>query len=159
MGQLAALSVLTSDNAAAQKVLEVVGEGRVRVWLESVGCESTDVPVGFGDDQFGALRGCMTTGGDQIRVLRAVWGSHVYGPLRTWLRNNVRNTRLSWFAEPPVFWSHKTGSLAGVVHDVGVMSVPGSQVFVAVLVSGVVDSVAVSVEMAGFGDRLVSLFR
>lgn len=150
--QLAALSIITSDNAAASYALQTAGPAPVGEFLDLAGCDSTDIPPGFSDSMFGALREAGTTAEDQLRILGLVWTDDRFVPLRRWMANNMLNGRLSARFEPPTVFAHKTGTLAGAVHDVGVLTTPKARMSVAVLTSErESDAVTMAAEMANLG--------
>ena len=70
------------------------------------------------------------------------------------MRNNVRNSRLSAYFAPSTWFAHKTATLAGAVHDVGVLRTPAAQATVVVLTSANADSVSAAFTMARFGRAL-----
>ena len=61
LSEVAALSIVTSDNAAASCVLETVGVDAYLQFLESAGCENTGTPTGFSDEHFPSLSKVGTT--------------------------------------------------------------------------------------------------
>ena len=155
MREIAALSIVCSDNAAASFILETAGAGAYRRFLADAGCAHTGTPPGFQDHQFAELAGCATTAADQMRILRHVWRTECCRPLRGWMANNLLNARLSARTEPPDLFAHKTGTLSGAVHDVGVLTTAsGMEAFIVVLTSGNADSIDASHEIAGFGRDL-----
>ncbi|WP_420611061.1 serine hydrolase [Candidatus Poriferisodalis sp.] len=152
--EIAALSIVTSDNAAASAILDAVGDAAIKDFLERAGCRDTDPVPGFSDADFENLRGAYTTAVDQYRILTQVWSSRRLGDLRRWLTNNLRNTRLSARIEPPRTFAHKTGTLCDVAHDVGMLSTPQCRASVIVLTSKETDPTAVAYKMAGLGSQM-----
>ncbi len=152
--ELSSLAILTSDNAAASYVLEFLGVEPYCRFLRAAGCENTGAPSGFGDEDLTLLREARTTATDQLRILRHVWNTDCLRPLRTWMANNLRNGRLSARIEPPAVFAHKTGTLEGVVHDVGVLTTPDLRASLVVLTSAEPDPVATSAQMADLGRDL-----
>ena len=152
--EVAALSIVTSDNGAASAVLAAVGDAAIKDFLESAGCRDTDPVPGFSDADFENLQGACTTAVDQYRILSQVWSSRSLAELRTWLTNNLRNARLSARIEPPRTFAHKTGTLCDVAHDVGMLSTPQCRASVIVLTSKEVDPTAVAYTMAGLGCQM-----
>ena len=71
------------------------------------------------------------------------------------MSNNLRNARLSYRIEPPAVFAHKTGTLNGAAHDVGMLTVPTSRVSLVVLTSGE-DPVDISSRMAKFGSDVAN---
>ena len=152
--ELSSLAILTSDNAAATYILDLIGDGPYRRFLSSAGCEHTGIPPGFSDRHFPQLQRTMTTATDQSRIVDYVWSIDALRPLRIWMANNIRNTRLSARTEYPTIFAHKTGTLNGAVHDIGMLTTPNLQASVVVLTSGESDPVVTSVQMADLGSYL-----
>ena len=156
MPELAALAIVSSDNAAADLILEHLGPEPYERFLSDAGCLRTGTPPGFTDGCFDRLAEVRTTARDQISILGHVWSTDILRPLRRWMANNLYNSRLTARTEPPDVFAHKTGTLAGAVHDVGVLTTPRLRASVAVLASGEEDPVAVSYEMAELGRGLAA---
>lgn len=155
IAELAALSIITSDNAAASLVLKHLPPKHYFRFLTDAGCDSTDAPQGFGDDCFGGLSRVRTTARDQLRILEHVWETSSLNSLRDWMSNNIRNSRLSARIDPPSIFAHKTGTLDGVAHDVGLLTTPVLRTFIVVLSSNEHDPVTTSAEMADLGCDLM----
>ena len=160
IAELAALAIITSDNAAASTILKYLSPKHYFRFLTDAGCDSTDAPQGFGDDSLEDLNRARTTAKDQLGILEHVWKTNSLSPLRNWMSNNIRNSRLSARIDPPATFAHKTGTLDGVAHDVGVLTTPQLHAVIVVLASDEQDSVATSAEMADLGyDLMHSLSR
>lgn len=154
--ELSALAILTSDNAAATYILDLLGVDPYLRFMKEAGCDHTDIPPGFGDEHFALLREVKTTAADQNRILSCVWNTDQLKPLRLWMANTVLNTRLSARTEPPSVFAHKTGTLEGTLHDVGMLTSPGLRASLIVLTSNEVDPISTTAQMANLGDRLAS---
>ena len=152
--ELAALAIVTSDNAAATHIFRILGTERYEQFLRSAGCDHTGTPDGFNDDQLGALARVLTTARDQTRILNSAWTRDCLAPLRVWMANNLRNARLSARTEPPDVFAHKTGTLAAAAHDAGILTTPTFRASVVALTSDEPDTVATSAEMADLGTEL-----
>lgn len=152
--ELSALAILTSDNAAASYILNFLGMEPYRQFLRVANCRSTGTPPGFTDEHFHILEEVKTTAIDQINILEYVWNTECLRCLRVWMANNLHNTRLSARTEPPDIFAHKTGTLGGAVHDIGVLTTPHLRASIAVLTSAEMDPVDTSSEIADLGRSL-----
>ena len=152
--ELSALAILTSDNAAASYILDFLGVEPYCRFLRVANCRSTGTPPGFTDEHFHILGEIKTTATDQINILEYVWNTECLRCLRLWMANNLHNTRLSARTEPPDIFAHKTGTLGGAVHDIGVLTTPQLQASIAVLTSAETDPVVTSSEIADLGHNL-----
>ena len=154
--ELSALAILTSDNAAATYILDQFGVDHYLRFLNEAGCHHTGIPPGFGDEHFALLREVKTTAADQSRILSCIWNTDQLKPLRRWMANNVLNARLSARTEPPSVFAHKTGTLEGILHDVGMLTHPGLRASLVVLTSNEMDPIVTTAQLADLGDRLAS---
>ena len=154
--ELSALAILTSDNAAATYILDLLGVDPYLRFMSEAGCEHTGIPPGFNDEHFALLREVKTTASDQNRILSYVWDTDQLKPLRGWMANNVLNGRLSACTEPPSVFAHKTGTLEGTLHDVGMLITPEFRASLIVLTSNEADPIATTAQMASLGDCLAS---
>lgn len=125
IGELARLVLATSDNRVAQHLVVLVGADRITSIAASLGCSHTRLQVGFSDEMLSPLgRTNETTAADCVIVLDALARLPVLDPLRPALRSNLFNSRILLRLPDEIIVSHKTGSLAGVVNDVGVIHAP-----------------------------------
>lgn len=152
--ELSSLAIITSDNAAASYILNAIGADRYRTFLRAAGCERTGTPPGFNDEHFPLLQRVKTTAMDQNRILNFVWTIDSLHPLRLWMANNLRNSRLSARTDYPVVFAHKTGTLDGVAHDIGMLTTPNLRASMIALTSRESDAVSTSMEMADLGTEL-----
>ncbi|MGE3621125.1 MAG: serine hydrolase [Acidimicrobiia bacterium] len=135
--ELARLSLATSDNRIAEHLVTLVGIDAVTAAATSLGCTGTALHIGFGDDALNARgRANVTTVADCRRVLDAVGRMPVLAPLRPALRTSLFNTRILSSLPDHVVVSHKTGTLDGVVADVGVIHAPAGDLTACFLTDG-----------------------
>jgi len=151
LGELAALAIVLSDNAAAQVVCEYVDPARWADALHVLGLADPGRPPGFTDDHFAELSGLRTDLDAQVAMLRSVATEPVLAPLLGWMGDNLRNTRVSRLIPPPSRFHHKTGTLDGVLHDVGVLRAGHHQLIVVTLTERQVDPVGTEDELTSFG--------
>jgi beta-lactamase class A len=138
--ELGGVVLATSDNPAADHLLGVVGVERVARLLAATGCRDTRLEVGFADAELGAAgRRNVTTADDQVRLLRRVHAEPAWRPVVTALASSVRNTRLPLLLPDDLVVAHKTGTLAGVANDVGILYGRDVDLVIAVLTDGQAD--------------------
>jgi beta-lactamase class A len=159
LADLCAFAITTSDNAAADFLLRRAGAARVADWLKSVGCgEGTKLAVGYSDDTIERSgRQNTLTVSDSIKILRAVLQGPVYEPLVSAMMNNVRNQRIPRFLHDDIWVAHKTGSLTGVVNDIGIVFVPQGAFILSILSEGQRSPYATEGEIARLAEALVAL--
>jgi beta-lactamase class A len=159
LADLCAFAITTSDNAASDFLLRQIGTARVADWLKSIGCgEGTKLAVGYSDEAIERDgRQNTLTVSDSIRVLRAVASDPIYEPLVSAMMNNVRNQRIPRFLDDDVWVAHKTGSLTGVVNDIGIVFAPQGAFILSVLCEGQPSPYGTEGEIARLAEALVAL--
>jgi beta-lactamase class A len=121
--ELVRLALVTSDNAAADYLVRRIGFAELERELAFLGATRTRFERGFAPGQHaGLMTANPTCARDAALWLRTLWAGEAPGAdeILAALTNNLRNTRLTAPFERPV--PHKTGSLAGVVHDAALVS-------------------------------------
>ncbi len=128
-----ALAITTSDNPCSDFLTRLVGADYVNQWMQGVGLSAASRFAGGFTDQEISARGSdnRTTALDCLRLFDEIFSNDIYAPLRRFLFNNIRNQRIPRLLSDNVQVAHKTGSLAGVVNDAGLI-VQGDTVFIAV---------------------------
>lgn len=135
--ELGGVVLATSDNPAAEHLLGLVGRERVARLLAATGCRDTRLEVGFADGELGAAgRRNVTTADDQVRLLRRLHAEPAWRSVVTALASSVRNTRLPLLLPDELVVAHKTGTLAGVVNDAGILYGRDVDLVIAVLTDG-----------------------
>jgi beta-lactamase class A len=115
----------------------VVGRDRVHRLLARLGCRATRLEVGFADDELGAAgRGNVTSADNVVRLLGHVYAEAGCRHVVAALASSVRNTRLPLYLPDDLVVAHKTGSLAGVTNDAGILYGGGVDLVAAVLTDG-----------------------
>ena len=94
---------------------------------------------------------------DSIRILRATLRDQAYEPLVSAMMNNVRNQRIPRFLDDDVWVAHKTGSLTGVVNDIGIVFAPEGAFILSVLCEGQPSPYGTEGEIARLAEKLVVL--
>lgn len=158
---LAALCVMTSDNASADYLCRLLGFDAVNGWLDAIGCsQETRLRSGYGDDAI-EMRGRLNTitARDGVTCLQAIAATDELLQLRHFMRNNIRNQRIPRFLDDDVTVCHKTGSLNGVVNDVGIVEHPAASFAVVFLCQDQPDTYATEGEVARTAQAMCELLR
>lgn len=149
LAELAALMLATSDNRIAARLIAMLGPAAITSTARSIGCDATELRVGFGDDDLGpAARSNVTSVRDCATALAVIATDPACAALRPALRSSLFNSRILARLPDEIVVSHKTGSLAGVVNDVGVIHAPGGDVTLCVLSDGQADRELTSAAIA-----------
>jgi beta-lactamase class A len=148
VAELCALSLMTSDNPAAQYLLELVGKEAVNQTARRWGCVATRLEVGFSDASLGIEgRRNVTSATDALMMLKRLTGDPVYSRLLPALANSVRNFRIPLRLPPGSRVLHKTGSLDGVCNDVGLLRGTRTDLAVAFVCDRQADTARCSIEI------------
>lgn len=146
--ELSRLALSTGDNRIAEHLVVLLGAERVDAVAASLGCRNTRLQVGFADEMLSAAgRANVTTAADCATALQAVFRLPALAPLRTALRSSMFNSRILLRMPDEIIVSHKTGSLAGVVNDVGVIHAPSGDLTACFLTDGQLDSARTSADI------------
>ncbi|MBI1308381.1 MAG: hypothetical protein GC129_00785 [Proteobacteria bacterium] len=147
--EVAGLSLAASDNSTASWLFERIGAEPVNALMARLGCgEGNVLTYSFNEAILNERRkqhsNTMTAQG-ALKLLHAVWTQPVYAQVKGWLYNCVRGPRLRGYFGGDVY--NKTGSLSGVVNDVGVLTDGTRAVAVAVFTRGETDAPACAREI------------
>lgn len=143
--ELAGLMLATSDNRIADHLVAMVGPATITDAARTIGARDTVVSVGFDDEHLGPSgRANLTTASDCARALHAIAVEATFDAIRPALRSSLFNTRILSALPDEIVVSHKTGTLTGVVNDVGTMHAPGGDLIVCFLTDGQADHAATS---------------
>ncbi|MFZ1109715.1 MAG: serine hydrolase [Rhodomicrobium sp.] len=148
--EVAALSLITSDNPIAIYITGIVGFERVNSVLRRLGCDTRAVmAAGFTEDELGPKnRVNQASANDLILVFNEVLQNSRYEDLDKALANNLRNNRLPALLPDSAIVSHKTGSLNGVINNAGTVRDGEASFTLAVLTDDQADPLATTTEMA-----------
>ena len=118
-----ALALMTSDNPLAVMLTERVGMSAVNDVLARAGCSAgSGMRAGFREAELGAPnRANQLSARDTLKLLTAL-EEDAYHEIRHAMSNNLRGTRITVRLPDTAVTAHKTGSLAGVVNDAGIVS-------------------------------------
>ena len=121
--EVSRLAVITSDNPLAVHLQSLVDFAGVNRLLEDIGCPpQCRMAAGFSEEELGPRnRVNVLTTDACIRIWTALKHDPLYGDLMIALKNNLRNQRIPALLPDEVAVFHKTGSLDGVVNDVGIL--------------------------------------
>ncbi len=156
--EVCAFSLMTSDNPAAQHVLRLVGHDRIRRICGKLQLSQTAMTVGFTDQELGVIgRRNVSTAREALRIIEHIEASPTLGDLRRFLVNNQRNTRIPVRLEDEIPVMHKTGSLATVVNDVGVIHLPHMRIALAYLCADEADTALAAVAIGDSALRVVEI--
>ena len=156
---LCALAIASSDNAAADFLMSLAGPAAIAAWLRRAGCGAkSGLVAGYSDAAIESMgRDNTLTIADSVMLLRAVFADPVYDPLLRFMLNNVRNQRIPRLLDDAVWVAHKTGSLAGVVDDIGIVFAGNDAFILSVLCDHQTDTLATEHEIARVCAELVAM--
>ena len=147
--ELAGLMLATSDNRIADHLVMRLGFDAVNRVAAGIGCHSTRLAAGFGDDVLGQPgRANVNTAADCATALAAIWQLAELAPLRAAMRSSLFNSRILALLPDEVVVAHKTGSLTGVVNDIGVIHAARGDLTACFLTDGQTDAGAAAQAIA-----------
>lgn len=155
LDELAALVLMTSDNPAADHLIQLVGFDGVNQAIRRLGAsEATRLSIGFEDACLGELgRQNVGTAWDALLLVeRACEEPRIRHVLTNSLRNNRIPLRLP--DETPV--AHKTGTLLTVANDAGIVYGERVRLAICFLSDGQPDKARTSIDI---GDTVASIWR
>ena len=125
--EICRLALLTSDNPLAVRLMDLVTLEEIRQTMSRAGLsEHSQIIAGFTDPELGPPnRANLFTPRDTSTMFRVLATQDKYRALRIALENNLRNTRMPRLLPDSAVVAHKTGTLAGVVNDAGIVSDKG----------------------------------
>ncbi len=152
---LIGLMLIVSDNPATSAVLDVVGMDKVNAWCAANSLSGTNIAVGFEDASLGApLRANLTTAQDCVTLLQVIDREPRYAFIKHMLQNNLRSERIPKFLPDNALIAHKTGTLAGLVHDIAIVESPVAGYYLVVLADGLSDDAAFARDLAVFSEAV-----
>ena len=133
--EICRLALITSDNPLAVHLMELVTLEEIQLTMDRAGLsERSRIVAGFTDPELGPPnRANVFTASDCNALFRRLVTQDKYRDVRAALENNLRNTRMPRLLPDTAVVAHKTGSLAGVVNDVGIVSDKGRAFAIAFL--------------------------
>ncbi|MFT7573763.1 MAG: beta-lactamase class A [Alphaproteobacteria bacterium] len=157
--ELAAISLITSDNPVAVLLEERVGQQAVGAVLARAGiARDRQMRVGFREEELGPEnRANQMSALDVIEMFELLRSERRYGEIVLALENNLRNARIPALLPDEVVIAHKTGSLNGVVNDAGIVRLGVESFVVAFLADDQADPVATTNDIAECAKELYEL--
>lgn len=133
--EICRLALITSDNPLAVHLMDLVTLAEIRLTMDRAGLsDRSQIVAGFSDPELGPPnRANVFTASDCNTMFRFLATHDKYRGVRTALENNLRNARMPRLLPDTALVAHKTGSLAGVVNDVGIVSDKGRAFAIAFL--------------------------
>lgn len=133
--EICRLALITSDNPLAVHLMDLVTLEEIRRTMDAAGLsDRSRIVAGFTDPELGPPnRANVFTASDCNALFRRLVTQDKYSEVRIALENNLRNTRMPRLLPDTAVVAHKTGSLAGVVNDVGIVSDKGRAFAIAFL--------------------------
>lgn len=160
LGELCGWTIVTSDNPAASFLVQYIGIEAIRARIKFWGLTNTTFECSFSDSELGEKgRANLSSVRDLSFLIKAIWrrkGAGHYSLLWKWLVNNVRNHRLPAMLPDDLVVAHKTGSLKGVVNDVGIIETK-PPVLIAAMMDRQADPVRASVELGTLAVEVVEI--
>ncbi len=124
INDLAHLMITISDNTASNVLLDLLGMDAINAGMRELGLQETRLERRFIDfEARRAGRDNWTTARDMALLLTHIHQGHIPERerlLQILLRQNVYNILPAYWNEELLF-AHKTGGLAGIMHDVGLL--------------------------------------
>lgn len=148
--EICRLALITSDNPMAVHLQGLVGLDAVNELLADIGCgPPCRMGAGFSEAELGpANRANVLTADAALDLLAAAQRDPIHADLMLAMSNNLRGQRIPALLPEAVVVAHKTGSLNGVVNDVGVVRGLAVAFAVAFLTDGQSDPAATSNDIA-----------
>lgn len=155
---LIGLMLIVSDNPATSAVLDAIGMDKVNGWLARNGLARSNLSIGFDDDALGApLRVNLTTAKDCLTLLEIIDQDPKYAFIKRMLANNLRNERIPKCLPDDAVIAHKTGTLAGLVHDIAIIESPVAAYYLVILGDGLEDDAKFARDLAAFSEEIYAL--
>jgi beta-lactamase class A len=146
--ELCRLALVTSDNAAADFLLGLVGPDAVNALIADWGCAATRLTTGYSDDCLeNGARTNVTSARDAATMIRRAATDPGVTDLATALANNLRGSRIPLRLTEETRTLNKTGTLEGVCNDAAVVLGAGSDLVAAFLCDAQPDVAATSIEL------------
>ncbi len=159
LAELSSIALITSDNPIAVLLETRVGRDAVDAVLrQALGRGDRRMAAGFSEGELGvANRANEMSALDVLRLLDTLRAKPRYKPIIEALENNLRNNRIPALLPDEAVIAHKTGSLAGVVNDAGIVRLGEVCFAAAFLADGQADAAATSADIAACSERLFRL--
>lgn len=157
--------LVQSDNEAANRLLDLVGEARVNATMASLGLVHTRMHNYFSPSRGPVDPGFnQTSPSDAATLLGLLAGDRLVSPsasqaLRSLLQRTADGTKLARGLPPGTPLAHKSGWYSGVANDAGIVYAPRATYVVAVFTEGVGDPEAANQAIAAVGQAIFETWR
>jgi beta-lactamase class A len=123
LSELCGIMLATSDNPAAQYILDLVGISNVNAFLADRQCNDTRMVVGYRDYELSSplARSNYSSAHDMANLLSIAYSERRYNPLLKSLTNGLRKSRIPLRLPEDLPVANKTGTLDGVVDDAAII--------------------------------------
>lgn len=150
LAEIIGLSLAAGDNRCADHLVRLLGLDRINRTAAVLGCTSTEVNVGFSDDVLNDRgRANLTTASDCARLLTLIREDQRFTDIRRAMSVNLVNTRIPSQLPAEIVVAHKTGSLNGVINDIGIISAGAGDLIVCFLTDAQADPMATTMAIGG----------
>jgi beta-lactamase class A len=149
----------TSDNPIAVFLIDLVGQASVNQLLGELGCTNSRLAATFTDHDLGPTgRANVTTASDTLRLLRCLHDIPDNHQVLYAMESSLQTARipLRMPDDGSIRVAHKTGSLAGVVNDAGIVRGDGLTMSVAVLCDAQRDAATTGIDI---GECVIECWR
>jgi beta-lactamase class A len=141
----ATLMVIVSDNTATNMLIDRVGMAKVNQTMERLGLTNTKLQRKMMDQEaWVANRENLSTPNEQARLLELIYEQAELGPQSTETLLEIlsipKSSRIRPLLPTGTRVAHKTGSVPGVVVDVGIVFLPDSPFIVSAMANWLTDS-------------------
>jgi beta-lactamase class A len=145
--ELVTLMIILSDNTATNMLIDLIGMDAVNKTMTGLGLKSTVLRRRMMDFAAAQTGQENTTSAADLTLLFTVINDSLglppaYGALMLDIltRQQVQD-KLPFYLPPETVLAHKTGTLAGVEHDGGILFVPGGPYIICILTADLVTNV------------------
>lgn len=153
--------IVLSDNPSANRLVNLVGAGRINATMANLGLKSTVLRNLFEGAALPGWNGQLnqTSPGDMLALLQRISSEQLISPsssraIRDLMLATRDSTRLPRLLPSEARIAHKSGWYQGVSNDVGIVYTPTGRFIVAVFVTGTNDAAAANDFIAAVGQSL-----
>ncbi len=139
--QLTELMITQSDNTATDMLIDLVGMKAVEKTAKELGMTKTTLQRKiFAFEEIDRGRDNYTTPGDMLQLLKEIYGGEKLkrehcDEMLQMLKKQKRNSMLPLGLPKDAVCAHKTGSLLGILHDVGIVYPPKGNPYIIILMA------------------------
>jgi beta-lactamase class A len=136
--EMCRLSLITSDNPMMVELQKRISYAEINAFMRDIGLSAAcRIGAGFSESELGpANRQNTVTARDCLTILEEIGRNAVHRDVLLALQNNLRNNRIPAKLPDSAIVAHKTGSLNGVVNDIGTVTDDAIEFSIAFLTDG-----------------------